>query len=69
VAVNVSPGDAIEVERAMLAAGKAAVVVRPDPSLAPGSMVVTSDVGTVDGRLEVLLPRLVSVLVEALENG
>lgn len=69
VVVHVCPADVLEVERAMLAAGRAAVSVRPDASLGPGSMIVTSDVGTVDGRVEVLLPRLVSVLVEALENG
>lgn len=69
VVVNVSPGDVLEVERAMRVMGNAAVTVRADTTLGPGSMVVTSDVGTVDGRIEVLLPRLVSVLVEALKHG
>jgi flagellar biosynthesis/type III secretory pathway protein FliH len=67
--VNVSPGDVLEVERAIRGMGNAAFSVRADTTLGPGSMVVTSDVGTVDGRLEVLLPRLVSVLVEALKHG
>ena len=40
-----------------------------DPSLLRGSLVVESDVGTVDGRLETRLPRFADALLEALRHG
>ena len=40
-----------------------------DPSLVRGSLVLESDVGTVDGRLETRLPRFADALLEALRDG
>lgn len=54
---------------ASLGLPEATVSFEEDPSLVRGSLLVESDVGTVDGRLETLLPRFADALLEALRNG
>ena len=55
-------GHAVEVVRALAACGDAQIV--PDSSLARGSCVVQTQHGTIDARLETLLERIVSELLE-----
>ncbi len=55
-------GHAAEVVRVFAACGKAEIV--PDNSLTRGSCVIETQHGTIDARLETLLERIVSELLE-----
>jgi flagellar biosynthesis/type III secretory pathway protein FliH len=54
---------------ARLGLAQGVVTFAVDPALTRGSVVVETDLGTIDGRLETRLPRLVQALTEALRNG
>ena len=54
---------------ARLGLAQGVVTFEVDHGLTRGSVVVETDLGTIDGRLETRLPKLVAALTEALQNG
>jgi type III secretion protein L len=66
VRIEASPADVGALQAALGAIGHAATV-DPDPSLGRGSLVVHTDLGRIDARLEPQLERLAKALKEALK--
>lgn len=65
VRIDASPDDVAPLAEALGALGRTADV-QPDPTLGRGSLVVHTDLGRVDARLEPQLARLAAALREAL---
>ena len=65
VTIDASPDDVTALEASLALVGQRAVV-RPDDTLARGSLVVHTDLGHIDARLEPQLARLAIALREAL---
>ncbi|MBX3204681.1 MAG: hypothetical protein KF764_06400 [Labilithrix sp.] len=65
VRIDASPDDVAALDEALGALGQSADV-QPDPTLRRGSLVVHTDLGRVDARVEPQLARLAAALREAL---
>ena len=61
--------EALRTTFASLGLPEGTATFQEDASLVRGSLVLESDVGTVDGRLETRLPRFADALLEALRHG
>lgn len=65
VRIDANPDDVAHLREALVAVGHSATV-NPEPSLARGSLVVHTDLGTIDAQLRPQLDRLAKALREAM---